>query len=424
MSRNLVYALIISFCLCTGAFAAGVANNTIGLQESERCSFVGIANDSSSVAHNPAGLTNIPEGKFDAEVCVLYNFTKFTYEDTTGREHVSDEPIILPSVFAAKSMGNIAFGFGVYCANGTGEMKYSNVPLIMSLSGNNINTSTDVHGETYSLCFSPAIAYKILPNLSLGLTIETFYGKSYAKYVVDTLDVPMSGGNMKTDEKTDGFGGVDAKLGLFAKLTNELSLGLLIKTPAKLKTKGTRKTEYNSVLEALPLPEPLRDKKEDVKITERVPWYFMSGIGYKFLSNLDASLDFGYRLWSKYQKTVKVAGAEEASSSVNTNTLKDAYVVGCGVKYGIISDLNVTAGFMYVPTAKRDKDVKFAETDFDQTLTSLSVAYKVIQEFEIHLGCSYVHSIDKRDVPAGNLGGGGKVDSNTIYILGGVRGVF
>ncbi len=50
---------------------------------------------------------------------------------------------------------------------------------------------------------------------------------------------------------------------------------------------------------------------EDVKITEKVPWYFMSGIGYKILPNLDASLDFGYRLWSKYQKIVKVDGVKD-----------------------------------------------------------------------------------------------------------------
>jgi hypothetical protein len=74
---------------------------------------------------------------------------------------------------------------------------------------------------------------------------------------------------------------------------------------------------------------------------------------------------------------------------------------------------------MYVPTAKNDKDVSLGETDFDQTIKSLSFAYKIIQEIELHLRCTYVHSIEDRNVPAG-----GKVDSNTIYILADARGVF
>ncbi len=84
---------------------------------------------------------------------------------------------------------------------------------------------------------------------------------------------------------------------------------------------------------------------------------------------------------------------------MDKNTLKDAYVIGGGVKYGILPDLDVIAGIMYVPTAKKDKDVSLGETDFDQTITSLSLAYKVIQGIELHLGCAYVHSIEDRNVP-------------------------
>ena len=57
------------------------------------------------------------------ELGALYNFTKFTYEDTAGKEYKSDEPVILPAAFAAMSMGNIAFGFGVYVPNGSGGIK-------------------------------------------------------------------------------------------------------------------------------------------------------------------------------------------------------------------------------------------------------------------------------------------------------------
>ena len=55
-------------------------------------------------------------------------------------------------------------------------------------------------------------------------------------------------GNLKIDEKTDGFGGIDAKIGLFGKITEAFNFGFLVKTPSKLETKGTRKTDYNTIL--------------------------------------------------------------------------------------------------------------------------------------------------------------------------------
>lgn len=397
MRSRIIFLLFISMYLYTDTFAAGVTNNIVGLQKTGMCSYVGVADDSTSVFNNPGGLTNIASGKLDTELSGTYNTLKFTYTDTAGEKHKSDEPVILPALFAATSIGNFGFGGGIYCPLGSGSLKYEDIP-----GGYFGNYNMKGSAGYYALGLSGA--YKILPNLSIGLTIEAYYGKTTLK----TYNYFSLGA--QTNQETSGFAGFGAQLGIYGKVSEPLSFGLVIKPPSKLETKGT--------FEMTGMPDA------DIKDKQTIPWYFMAGVGYKVFQNFEASFDIGYRLWSQYEDKVSIDGYQAISDAqtVKKDTLKDNYILGGGVKYGIIKELDIMAGIMYAPTAKKDKYVKVGENDFDQAIFSLSMAFKGIQGLELHLGGGYIKSFGERDVPPAN--GDGKVGYNTIFIQGGFRGIF
>ena len=122
-------------CLSGNVFASGLDNEFIGAKAAPIASaFVGIADDASAVAYNPAGLSFNEKEKWYMQIFGFANFVNFEYTADSITDK-SNEIYYTPAFFVSKTYEIWAFGFGFYTPEGGGGFAFED---LQGIPGNNI----------------------------------------------------------------------------------------------------------------------------------------------------------------------------------------------------------------------------------------------------------------------------------------------
>jgi long-subunit fatty acid transport protein len=122
------FVMILSTTFAKSAFGGAMDSSSIGVKSWMMASAVtGLADDSSAVHWNPAGLVfhEDQEKSWHAQTyAIVFVDAKMKFESKYGIKDESDTDTILPGFFISKKYDKWAFGFGNYLPYASGGATY------------------------------------------------------------------------------------------------------------------------------------------------------------------------------------------------------------------------------------------------------------------------------------------------------------
>jgi len=188
--------------------------------------------------------------------------------------------------------------------------------------------------------FSPAVAYKLSEQFSIGVAANIYYGMfEMDKYI-----------GMDTSQELSGLG-YGAALGLKLKANEKLSFGLSYKTPVKIAFEGDGEM----------ISEGVTTDWDNIEADVEWPTWFGFGSAYKFKDNWTITFDVQYSNWGALEEVVEEIEFIHPLYSQMTmkDTLhmewEDAVQIRLGTEYNVNESFSILGGYYYDPAPAPDK---------------------------------------------------------------------
>jgi len=358
--------ILLSVTFVGNLFGGAFDNPGIGLRgQVMGYTLTGIADDSSAVYYNPGGLALNEKNTLNAEVYTYYAGSRIRYAENSN-SYESDEIFIVPGLFISKTYDNWAFGFGHYTPYAGGGTVYDDYvdPL-----------SPYVYDRKLSAgfaAFTPAAAYKLRPNLSVGIGLSLYVGGLGSKIFNPYIPEPAV---MRS--KYDGLAGFGGHIGFMYKPAKEWNVGFIARSKIAIEMDGDVK---------------VAGVKYDSEVELEFPYSFELGLGYKPNENIMLGLTICYKLWG-HSDNIRFK-TEDPFDTVKIPTYyKNSWLIGIGMERDITSDLSVMAGFKYVESATEDEKLDLGTNDVDLLTPCVGVAYDITDAIEINALGVYLYGL-------------------------------
>ena len=200
--------------------------------------FVAIADDSSAITHNPAGLTQLTGTNIYGGMTFVIPST--TYTSPSGRSEETDFQIFFPPHLYISSDLNtkdFRFGVGIFSPFGIGGRKWSNEGLTKY-------SSTESLIATLSI--NPTLAYQVLPSLSIGVGLNYMLSRTQAKRMVNQSAFDADDGELILKGIGDGWG---YNFGILFTPDKKVSFGFAYRSRIKVTHHGD--IEFKNIAPAL-----------------------------------------------------------------------------------------------------------------------------------------------------------------------------
>lgn len=344
-----------------GAFAGGFDNSGIGIKGmSMGGALVGIADDASAIYYNPAGLAMNAENTWDGEAYGYSVFTDLKYTANSIQDK-SDETVILPGVFISRKQHDWAFGFGCYVPYAGGRSKYENFQ----------GTPYNLEYEAGLVALTPAIAYRLRPDLSIGAGVSLYMGSMESSVFDPNVSTVVKS---EYDDYLAGFG---ANLGLMYNPTKKVRIGVSVKSKVPVSMDGTVTIAGNAT---------------DSEVDFTLPYYFAAGIGYEVNTKLTFGFSAYYMLWGDMDNiTFTTAGIENQMRTY----YKNSWNMGLGMEYKMRKEITLRAGLRYMQGATKAEGLNPALNDVDLLSPSIGVGYRITEYLELDIVGSYAYGFEK-----------------------------
>ena len=348
-------AIVLNITFVMNVFGGALDNPAVGSKGiGTGNSFTGIADDASAVYYNPAGLVF---NKKDTWYCDLYTHRlslrhEYTEDSDTS---ISNEPTFIPGLFISKRYEDWAFGFGYYVPYAGGGSAHNNF----------LGRGYDLESSAGFAAITPAIAYKLRSNLSVGVGLSMYMGGMERKEYGIKMEY----------EGVAGYGG---HIGFLCKPTDKWSVGFMAKSPAPIEMDG--KVKFGGT-------------KYDSEVKFQIPCSFYLGFGYKPNPKLTYSLTVSYRLWGKMDE-MKFR-TEDIGTKKQKTYYKNTWGVGSGIEYWITDDLAFWAGILYIQGGTEAKGLNPENCDVNMLDPNIGFAYKISKSIEVDISGVYMYGFEK-----------------------------
>jgi len=332
MKKILILTCLLSVVFVANAFANGLSLNSIGPKAlGMGGAFVGLADDGTAIYWNPAGLVGQESGVI-AAVTDIIPFASYKWEYADFGIDIDAEAKVKhyvgPNIFVNYTLDKWAFGFGAYVPAGVGA-EWDKDDF-----GGNMKSKIGV------IDFSPAVAYKLSEQFSIGVAANIYYGMfEMDKYI-----------GMDTSQELSGLG-YGAALGLKLKANEKLSFGLSYKTPVKIAFEGDGEM----------ISEGVTTDWDNIEADVEWPTWFGFGSAYKFKDNWTITFDVQYSNWGALEEVVEEIEFIHPLYSQMTmkDTLhmewEDAVQIRLGTEYNVNESFSILGGYYYDPAPAPDK---------------------------------------------------------------------
>ena len=370
----LALAVLVVVCLLVPfpARCGGFSTPIIGSRMIGRLSFVAVADDTSAIFHNPAGLAQIDGYRIDVSAIGLYSHTLYRIEQEDGTLTApieSEHPYgVLPFAGFSGDFGNdrLHFGLGIYSPHNIGSSLPPDSPARFQL----------IEGRIVTLFLTPTVAYEVNDKLSIGFGFSLVDADAHLKRWADfeqSHGIPVTA---IVDIKAHDLGyGWDA--GLIYKPTTKLSFGLSYHSPTKLSFEGDLDASN---------PELDLTGGADVTAAFTLPQDVRLGVDYRFSDRFDLGFDVYWQDYSVYEDlTIKltkthanIGGAELELGNASFVEKKNAHdIVGLalGGTYRVSPRWDLSAGYLYDPSPYPDSTYGILSPDANKHGVALGVGY-------------------------------------------------
>ena len=235
------------------------------------------------------------------------------------------------------------------------------------------------------LSITPAMSYRLLPQLSIGIEFIIGYGKS-------EIQLPL--GDLCLETKTDGFG-FGASLGLLYEPNKKLSLGLSWRSPMKTPLEGDAH---------------LNGAKDGVKLDLYWPQMLTGGIAYEITPGLKTGISLKWTDWSVLDRSEFGYDTFSFLDGHLLQDTRDGIKFQAGLEYFHRKNFVLRCGYMYDRSSIDNKWNSPIFFDSDSHQIAVGSSYK-IRNFWIDF--AYVHAFMKnRRIPDSMTGFSGEYTSS------------
>lgn len=363
--RAILLVLLCLFALQAPAAEAGtplMGSRAAGMG----AAFAAVADDPSTIAHNPAGLATLDRAEIYQGMTVISSSAE--YDDRSGVTADLESPLFFPPhVFACTRplTHGIVLGVGVYSPFGIGGTKWSN-------SGPTRYVSTESLVGTVSI--NPALAWKPHQRVALGIGVFTLLARQIEERMTDQSMLGWGDGTFDLEAQGYGFG-VNAGVVFFP--CDTLSFGLNYSSRVRVPLSG--EVELQNLAPAL---QPLFGGsrfKTDVDIDMNFPHAASFGAAWRPWANLVLAGEVEYLGWSifdqvtlDFSEEIPMAGFVDQTVEVDWD---DVWRFKVGMEYGLNDRFAVRLGYAYMIAAVPDHTLSPAFPDANCHSVTAGVGY-------------------------------------------------
>lgn len=368
--KKLIVTLVCLTLAASGLWGGGWNNTLIGCRAiAIGGAFAGIADDTSAIFYNPAGLA-FQLQNFAVSINGFNVWPTHEYSDSQGYNLQSKSTFSLPQLFFTfKASERLTLGFGAYVPYAGGGVEWNDSSL-----GLQLKSSMGI------MSITPTLAYQLNEKVSIGFTLNIYRG------ILEDTRTLENIGTVKTEENGSAlsFG-----FGLMLKPSEKLRIGLGVRGPAKMKLSG--KT-------TVPIEIPVLGAFEANLSSEtrfNLPWDFNLGLSYRLSENFLLSTSVQYTMWSaldNIEKTLKNIPLEGDQKTIEPMNFKNILVWSVGAEYWVSPMLALRGGIGMDRWATPEETLDFSNIDVDKFTLLGGIGYRAGR---IQIDFVYANAIGK-----------------------------
>jgi len=279
--------------------------------------FVAIADDPSSIFHNPAGMTQLSGHQFQAGIDGIITDLDHTPTGAPAKESAKTEYLPVPQFgYVTDQFEPVVLGLGVFFPHGNGG-KYA------TASANPFNPN---EGRIFSLEIAPAIAWQIIPQLSLGATLRIVRVSSSLKGQLLALDPTTT--DVLQDGDFNGWG-VGGSFGILYRPIDILAIGVNYRSIVQVDVSGNAQFATLGTLGA--------------SFEQTLPTLLTMGVAVTPLTDLTLGLMYGF------ERNTEINQANITFSNGATLTIPqgftNSHTIHLGADYKLFPQLSLRTGY-------------------------------------------------------------------------------
>lgn len=354
--------------------AGGWNNSLIGARTVVLGGCIALGDDPGAIFYNPAGIIE-QESPFNLAIDAYRIAPTHQLTLPTGSTIESKYDSTVPQFFLTGRISDrLTIGLGVFVPYAGGGVDWKAADL-----GFPLKTTLGVFSIT------PAIAYRVSDELSVGLTLNIYSGK----FSLDTVQAPL--GALSSDESGSAL---TAGLGVMYRPAKKWTIGLSVHGAASVTMSGKTKVNLGGYDVFLP---------SDTTI--KLPWDLQAGVAFQAGSRLLLTLNAQYTMWSTLDKVSKTIKSIPTVGDLNFEQVMDfrnILLLGGGAEYALSRVLFVRAGVGLDKWATPAQSLAPSNIDVDKVSLMAGLGYR---SGRVRADLAYVYGIgNPRSVSTNVLG--------------------
>jgi long-chain fatty acid transport protein len=330
--------------------------------------FVATADNASAIYYNPAGLTQLEGQNLRGGVYGLYFNPRYT-SPSTGQTFNNEKDLhAIPQVFYSWTLDSLplALGLGVYSPYGLSSEWDQDTGFRKVATEGSITTYT----------INPTVAWRVLPNLSLGAGLRVNYGEVDLKQGIFWPSQAFDQFHIKGDGWALGY-----DVGVLWKPHEKIALGAAFKSTTSFNFEG-HTDYYNNVayppgVGAVPA---FPDQSAGANTEWELPLNVVCGISYRPTTNWNFEFDADYTDWSSLgTETIHQASGGvlnlPQSLPLKLNWQGSWYYEFGATRY-LANGWSVSGGYIYNENSVPDATYNPLVADLDRHFISVGAGHK------------------------------------------------
>lgn len=276
----------------------------------------------------------------------------------------------------------------------------------------------DMTNRITANAISPSVSFS-LGGVALGLSANVYRVSQFNAF---PLQNERGRGNtayqMEYDQNAWALG---FTAGAMTDLSENLRLGIMIKSGFKAKLKGTAKSSMFADLDSTTY-------LTDVSSEYQTPWIAGLGIVYKLGENMAVNADFAYNMWGSTEKTMFFTlnnpfwqkGLNNTDSLVGINpsgislNYRNTFSAGLGLEYNAGEGMAYRFGYKFSQTPNTNETYSMLFPGVDEHWFSFGIGYKD-ESYTVDASVAYALGVSKNISSGGVPALTGKYKSSGIY---------
>lgn len=286
--------------------------------------FVGVADDPSAVAFNPAGLTQLKASNLYGGVTAISPSN--TYESPSGHTEQTEAQVFYPFyLYGCSDLGtsDFRFGLGLFSPFGIGGRKWSETGLTRYAS---------VERSTGTFAVNPVVAYRVLPEVSVAAGVNYMISKVDSKNMVDQSALGYRDGEMRLQGDGDGWG---YNLGILVMPTVQCGFGLAYRSDIQVSYTG--QLRYNQAAPPLQTLFEGPQYHSNIRTSQHFPPAAALGVSFRPTRQWTLSLEGEWIGWSSFDQSLFEVDKKVPAAGLNNRVVrynwKDVWAFKAGVEY-------------------------------------------------------------------------------------------